>query len=138
MEQAFHWLLKSEEAGFEDATKVLNQVRLTCEKKDSTYDDSNAVNFWKTEPGKPQAKSMTALETLNAFTEKMGMAVTWKISKEDTAWCYLPNDKIPELEKYNIFPAKLRKTADKKYILLIEKISKQDLDKLGVSLRVGK
>lgn len=139
---AVAWLLRADKAGHKEAGKLLEKLGINKKldelihedksKKDklNNYQNSNAINFWKSEKQNTENTVEQPIDKLKIFTTNMGFDADWKIAKNDSAWCYIDKDKIQLLGKYDITPMVVRETKEGKYILLIECISKQNLTEL--------
>lgn len=76
------------------------------------------------------AERRNKLNHLKLLTDKIGFNAKWNSDKNDSAWCYVPDNKVVILKQYNLLPIELRKTKDEKHILLLKELSKQDLPAL--------
>ena len=130
---AIYWFLKAQAAGSVEAQHFLQKAGFyekDQKNEPSSYQASPHSNFWTSEKTDLQKTIINPIEQLQELTEKIGFETNWKITKENKAWCYIPESKLKLLDQYDIKPAELRKTKEGKYILLIEQLDKQDLQSL--------
>lgn len=121
-ELACYWFMESAKAGSEEAAKAIQAFKITC----SNPVKSEALNhssFWEITQKSVRSEAENTFERLNEITSILGLNVSWKISKQNQAWCYIePSDisKIPDSLPESLA---LRKTKNNAYILLVEKLS---------------
>lgn len=136
-EQAIFWYKKSAEAGSEDAKRILKLLGILSNDKIYHSDVSvREMDFWNTLQNIPKLEKINPKDILNEFTKSLDLEVDWKITKKDQAWCYIKSDDLTKLEKYSLAPFIIKTTADKKSILLLEKVSAYELLEVTNGIKV--
>jgi len=121
-EKAVFWLIQASKVGHEEARSLLAKLEVPTDIIKLTPTLSHSI--WK----KPPVNKMNLFDLLKDLTNKLDVQTEWKMTKDDKAWCFLTPNDLGKIKDFDLDPIVIRKTKSGQHILLLEKVSCQNID----------